>query len=288
MPAPSRSPSPPYTRQEEWRAAIADLESVPDAMASRLTELRNRTAAVADHLSNGFLRSCLRARWYDVDKASKVVQHYLAFRSRHASWLLPCHAAASSKRSSKTGFNELLPSQDAAGHVVITQRMGLLETGRPGVIERHQRAGYYLLHSALQREGAQTRGLALLLDFGGFRWSAFRQISYSDIQRGVGMLQDAMPARLSVIYVLHPPTWLTALVSLLTPLLRKDTLQQKFVLLDDASKLHKYMAPSSLPAGVDGWGGTAPREWSATVDGWIAEEEAARASAGFDPAVLVQ
>ena len=264
-------------------------------------------------LGSAFLRSCLRAKRYDVDRTKKMLRNYLQFRRREK-WLVASPAgdcarpvcAAAIERELRSGVNTLLRDGDIHGHVVVTQRMGLIEASG-GSLESHQRAGYYLLHRALQREGAQTRGLALLLDFRGFGWSLFRQIGWHDIQRGMAMLQESFPARLAVIYVLHPPRWLSRLVTVLRPLLRRDSLQQKFVLLRDVAALHALIPRDRLPAGIDAalarddaphsaasqhashehdWGGTAPpHEWDALIDGWIAEE--AELGDLFDPAALV-
>ena len=67
---------------------------------------------------------------------------------------------------------------------------------------------------------------------------------------GMQMLQDCFPARLAVVYVLHPPTWLRRLMTILRPLLRRDTLQQKFVLLPSVSELHEHLPQAALPAEV--------------------------------------
>lgn len=48
----------------------------------------------------------------------------------------------------------------------------------------------------MQREGAQTRGLALLLDFRGFGMRLLSAMRPADVKRGVLMLQDCFPARL--------------------------------------------------------------------------------------------
>ena len=185
---------------------------------------------------------------------------------------------------------------------------GSSEEGYGGVdgapnVESLQRAGYYLVHRTLQLEAAQTRGVALLLDFGQIRWSTFRRIGYADVRRGVRMLQDCFPLRLAVIYVLHPPSWISAVLSLLAPFLKRDSFQQKLFLLssvagDEPTSLHAHIPPTALPAGVADWEGSLPLDWDATVDAWMAEEAArergetssegmAPAAASFDPADLL-
>ena len=71
----------------------------------------------------------------------------------------------------------------------------------------------------------------------------------------------------------------------LQPFLRRDSLNQKFVLVHDAPALHTHIPSDALPAGYAEWGGTAREfDWEGTVDGWMEEE---RSVDGFDPAALV-
>lgn len=138
-------------------------------------------------------------------------------------------------------------------------------------IGRYQCAGFYLLHRALQQPTAQTHGAALLLDFGGFSFtSMLAHIGPSDLRRGVAMMQDSAPAHLNVIYLLHPPKWLARLLAMLRPLLRKDSLKQKFVLLERVEALFEHIPAASLPEQL---GGTLQYDWPAQLEAWEREEE---------------
>lgn len=266
---------------DAWRGAVASAEA-SGAAAEAIERLRRATASDEPALvSDGFLRCVLRAKGYDLKKATKLFKNYVGFR-RRTKWHADLVNAAAVEPELRSGFNSILPACDVHGHVVVTQQMDLLRSSSSSV-EAHQRAGYYLLHRALGRDGAQTRGLALLLDFGGFSWQLMRAMHLADLRRGVNMLQDCCPARLSLIYILHPPSFLVGLVNMLRPLLGRETLQQKFVLCADQAALHEHIPPSRIPAGGP-WGGTAPADWGATVDRWVAAE--ARVD-GFDPASLV-
>ena len=102
------------------------------------------------------------------------------------------------------------------------------------------------------------------------------------------MLQDCFPARLAVIYVLHEPWWLPSLVLLLRPLLRKDTLSQKFVLCGAryGEFLHEELPPDHLP---HGWaGGTRDMDWQAQVEAWAAEEARMEGGRLADPVALLE
>ena len=271
------------TPPSDWRTLVASAEEADGAATEKLATLHAALASMPNAsphllLDVNFLRCCLRAKAYDVAKAKQLAINYFTFRKRVA-WADDASPtsrpvrASSVERELRTGFNLLLPGRDAYGHVVLTQRMELLSSTAGGpTVESQQRAGYYLLHRVLQRTVAQTAGIALVLDFRGFSWRAFARIGLGDMQRGVAMLQDCFPARLGVIYVLHPPTWLRNVVALLRPFLRSDSLQQKFVLCADAEALHEHVPAAMLPAGVEKWDGTASFDWDGLVDGWIAQE----------------
>ena len=121
------------------------------------------------------------------------------------------------------------------------------------------------------------------------------------------MLQDCYPARLQVIYILHQPGWLKALVTLLRPFLDRPSLQQKFVLLGaDYARLHTHIPASALPERL-AVGGTLSGDafdWEAQVEQWISEEASRVKPSGaaggggdegvvdldddFDPIVLIE
>jgi len=223
----------------------------------------------------GFLRSALRAKKYQLDKAFNITAHYTDFV--HQIGWLDNDKMPNAKRSSpelKTCFNMLLPQPDIHGNVVLTQQLALLDLNLAGAsLESYQKAGYYLLHRALQRREAQLGGIALLLDFRGFGWSLFRKVGFSDFRRGVSMLQDCFPSRLSVIYILHEPRWLGTLVRIIRPLLSNDSLQQKFVLMgSDYSKLYEHIPPEQLPTTMD-VGGKLDVKWDEQVNEWVEEEK---------------
>ena len=291
------SPTAVLTRLQSWQQVVAAAEAGP-AGSSRCVLLQAALQTAADSgglacflLDAGYLKMFLRAKAYDVKKAEQCALNYWAFRKR-VGWADDTNPASRSvcaravESELRSGFNLLLDGVDVNGYVLLTQRMALLQTASASTIESQQRAGYYLLHRALSRPAASLQGLAMVLDFRGFRWSTFARVGTSDVQRGVAMLQDCFPAKLEVIYVLHPPGWLQAVVALLRPFLRSDSLKQKFVLCANTAALHAHIPPHVLPAAGGEWGGTAHLDWDGQVNEWIGEES--RAGAGrFEPATLL-
>lgn len=301
------APEPPWTRLVREYETTRSFKMMGAIRAAR-DHLDGREAAetcgdTQEHptLSSDFVRACLRAKMYDVRKAVDLVHSYQRFR-RKSGWHTASGeknvTAAATSSTLLSGFNLVLPSADVNGHVVLTQQMGLIfgdssSSEGGGSLEAAQRAGFYLLHRALERQSAQTRGLALLLDFRGFGLDKLRKIRWSDLRRGVSMLQDSIPAKLECIYIVHQPRWIVYLVTLLRPLLRRQTLQQKFVLLgDDYARLHEYFedGAAALPVQLD-VGGTLQgfeEAWKHQVAEWAAEEEMLQRKQGaFDPASLI-
>ena len=264
----------------EWRAVVQQAESSDASMQAlhtlqNILELRRAPPPYGEAWSPGFLRACLRAKMYDVHKAFDLCLTYVGFRKK-ARW----HTGDATEKGRVTaaapdvaaglnsGLNMLLPHPDVHGHIVLSQQMSKLGTEES--LESLQRAGFYLLHRALERPGAQTKGLALLLDFREFSFAVLRRVRISDIRwaharrihvhtfatllssrlptwlpppldatpsislrairRGVIMLQDCFPAKLATIYVVHQPWWIVSLVAILRPFLRSSSLQQKFKL----------------------------------------------------------
>ena len=155
---------------------------------------------------------------------------------------------------------------------MLTQSMRRLDFAN-GSLENHQRAGYYLLHRALQRPGAQTCGIALLIDFRGFSLRVLSHIGKADVARGVAMLQDCFPARLAVLYIVHEPRWISAVFALLRPFLRADTLSQKIVLVGSKySRLCEHFPSDAVPEALAA-GDPNNEAWRALIEAWIAEED---------------
>lgn len=138
------------------------------------------------------LLACLRAKKYDAHKAASLLASYNGFRLK-CGWTPSTMTATSLQTELASGLNLLLPQRDAHGHWVITQQMARL-LGTTSPIETMQRSGFYLMHRALQRSEAQTHGLALLVDFAGFSFSALlRRIRLADIRRGMTMVRARRP-----------------------------------------------------------------------------------------------
>tara|TARA_B110001452_G_scaffold201536_1_gene171620 strand:- start:741 stop:1811 length:1071 start_codon:yes stop_codon:yes gene_type:complete len=257
-----------------------------DPLASDERELHDAIAALNAEPGRGslvpstpgFVRACLRAKKHNVDKAFLLARNYEDFRQR-VGWTPGSVTAAALHDELGSAFNLLLPHPDAEGHVVLTQSMRKMASLQS--LERMQRAGYYLLHRALERAGAQERGLALLLDFDGFSFRHLRAVGTADIKRGVTMLQDCFPGKLAVIYTLHEPRWLLLVVQLLRPLLSRESMQKKFLLCGTGgARLHAHVPAATLPASLVGLGGTLELDWDAQLRQW--EEEEARLPAGWD------
>jgi len=248
--------------------APIENESAPE-LAADIAHLRsllrdNLPPEFAPHLLNAvFLERCLRSKKLCRDKAEAVVRNYATFR-RLQGWNTV--SAAGVLREARTGFNTLLLCTDVGGRVVVTQRMARLdlrrrdpETGkRTTSIEVYQRMAYYLLHRALRRADPHA-GMALLIDFRGFSWSQMTRMRLSDFRRGIAMVEDSFPAHLDCIYVLHPPDWISRLLLLLRPLLRRSSLSKKLVVLHREEDLFGHI-PSVAVEPLQEAGGPAPRE----------------------------
>lgn len=274
---------PPTAKAAAWRSALRSCEADGRATAAA-AELATLLAAEAPHAPSaaGFARCCLRAKQYDARKALRLAADYARFRARPGWSAL---SAGATEAELRTGMTMLLPEPDAYGQTVLTQRMASFDLSLAGTsAERYQRAGFYVAHRALQRPGTQLCGVALLLDFRGFRWSHMRALQVADFRRGASMLQDCCPARLVAVYVVHQPAWLGALVALLKPFLARGSLEGKLHLLGsdlDALRTHAPRLPETL-----GLGGTAAAfDWQAVVDGWAAEEAA---RPGLDALALLE
>ena len=281
-----------------WQRDASALEAAPEELARRVDQMRtlleqkerHETAFLndlSDEEQSALLLCFLRAKGYDPAKSVARLLQYARFVRRDAGWIpgsASAACAATLQEELRSGVHMLLPQHDRLGHVVLSYSMAEIDlsaiASRAGPsIESYQRAGFYLLHRALQRPGAQTKGLAIVIDFGGFSFgSLLRHIRMSDLRRGVAMLQDCAPAHLNMIYLVNQPRWLGRLVGMLTPFLKKRSLSQKFQLLGtDRQLLHAALAPEGLPTTL---GGDLDYKWADQCALWEAEEALACGEGG--------
>jgi len=261
--------------------APIERESAPE-LAADIAHLRSLLTddlppEFAPHLLGAvFLERSLQSKKLCRDKAEAVVRNYAIF-CQLQDWNTV--NAAGVLREARTGFNTLLPCTDVGGRVVLTQRMAWLdlrrrdpETGKSTTsIEAYQRMAYYLLHRALRRADPHA-GMALLIDFCGFSGSQVTRMRLSDFRRGIAMVEDSFPAHLDCIYVLHPPAWISRLLLLLRPLLRRSSLSKKLVVLHREEDLFEHISAARLPAEFGGELQAEP--WDETLDRWVQQERA--------------
>ena len=272
-----------------WREAV-DRAEVSDSGTATLKSLQ--AAAAREQMPSacrtpGFLRACLRAKMYNLQKARRLLANYYTLRNASGWETL---SVRSTEESLRSGFNLLLPSADEHGCAVVTQSLSKLQAacGPDKSLEGLQKAGFYLLHRALERPEAQRNGIAIVLDFRGFSLMMLRKVKIADFRRGIFMLQDCLPAKLAAIYILHQPKWLNVLIALLTPLVRMpDILTSKFFLCgNDYAALHTHIPAAALPTQLQ-VGGTLEYDWDAVVDLWLSQEDVGNGNTKFDAASLI-
>ena len=155
------SGSGPLRAKLEWQLINERVEGDHAEAKRRMDGLRLRLAPDTLPLAlldKGFLRSCMRAKKQDPDKAATLVKGYEGFRQK-TGWLPGTISAANLRQELRTSFNMLLPYPDCYGHTVVTQTMGLLDLSlHETSMERYQQVGYYLMHRALQDPQSQLNG----------------------------------------------------------------------------------------------------------------------------------
>lgn len=256
-----------------WRQILQNVEESGDETINiKIRQLRSLLGSAqvpSGLLEDGFLKACLRAKKYNPPKAAELLLAYEGCRTT-CGWVRSSPSAAALQPEIASGFNTLLPYPDVYGHTVVTQTMQRMDLSIPGAsVERYQKIGYYLLHRALRQETAQVKGIALLIDFGGFSFSKFiRRIRLSDLRRGIHMMQDCAPAHLECIYLANTPVWIGRLLSMIRSFLRKDTLNKKLIFLDKDG-LRPHFDRQQLPVEL---GGQLDVGWSGQLQEWLSEE----------------
>jgi hypothetical protein len=101
------------------------------------------------------------------------------------------------------GFVRLIPAQDPVGRAILfldpsVQNKSLYER------ESMARSFWYVIHAALETEGAQQKGVVLMV------YPKHAQLSQMDralAKLNIDSLKGCLPIRLSAMHLCHPPTF---------------------------------------------------------------------------------
>ncbi|KAJ6852252.1 random slug protein 5-like [Iris pallida] len=171
---------------------------------------------------NACLRRYLEARNWNVDKAKKMLEETLKWRSTYKPEEIRWHEVAS---EGETGKVYRANFQDLKGRTVLVLRPGKQNTSSQDNQLRHF---VYLIENAIFNLPEDQEQMAWLIDFSG--WSLNLSVPMKTARETINILQNHYPERLAVAFLYNPPRIFEAFWKIIKYFLDPKTFQKvKFV-----------------------------------------------------------
>ncbi|KAM3964719.1 clavesin-1 isoform 1-T2 [Aphomia sociella] len=242
------SPETRTVAEEELRETPERMREAIERLRELLKENDDLYYGDDDEFLTIFLRPC---KWYP-ESALALMRRVAEFRREHASLLdglIPEHE--------KEAFTEhkianVLKGRDHKGRRVLLVNCGGVWDTKKVSADQIFRL-FYLIHVASMLEPeSQVRGCVVLMDYKDMGMAQVRAMSPSFSKRLLMFIQDAMPFRLKEIHFVNQPYVFNLVWTLFKPFIREKLKDRIYFHGSKMSSLHKYMAPSHLPADYGG------------------------------------
>ncbi|OMO56907.1 hypothetical protein CCACVL1_26183 [Corchorus capsularis] len=233
------------------RHAQKDDSEQRDAKISELrTAIGPLSGRSAKYCSDACLRRYLEARNWNVDKAKKMLEETLKWRSTYKPEEIRWHEVA---HEGETGKVSRANFHDRQGRTVLIMRPGMQNTSSSEGNIRHL---VYLLENGIMNLCEGQEQMSWLIDFTGF--SLNTNISVRVARDIIYILQSHYPERLAIAFLYNPPRIFEAFYKAVKYFLDPKTAQKvKFVYpknKDSVELMKSYFDVENLPGEFGGKG----------------------------------
>ncbi|XP_020211271.1 phosphatidylinositol transfer protein 3 [Cajanus cajan] len=200
------------------------------------------------YCSDACLRRYLEARNWNVDKAKKMLEDTLKWRSNYKPEEIRWPEVA---MEGETGKLYRASFHDRQGRTVLILRPGMQNTAS---MENQMRHLVYLLENAMLNLPPGQEQMAWLIDFTG--WSLTNNVPLKSARETINILQNHYPERLAIAFLYNPPRVFEAFWKIVKYFLDSKTFQKvKFVYpknKDSVELMKSYFDEENLPKELGG------------------------------------
>ncbi|KAF6136257.1 hypothetical protein GIB67_042742 [Kingdonia uniflora] len=210
-----------------WRKLhSSNQEHDSDQKNAKVNELKAAIGHLSgrslQYCSNACLRRYLEARSWNVDKAKKMLEETIKWRSTYKPEEIRWNEVAN---EGETGKIYRADFHDRYGRTVLIMRPGMQNTSGADNQIRHL---VYLIENAILNLSEGQEQMSWLIDFTG--WSFSTKISIKTSRDTTNILQNHYPERLAVAFLYNPPKMFEAFWKVTKYFLDPNTFQKvKFV-----------------------------------------------------------
>ncbi|XP_055821551.1 uncharacterized protein LOC129890059 isoform X1 [Solanum dulcamara] len=200
------------------------------------------------YCSDTCLRRYLEARNWNVDKAKKMLEESLKWRSTFKPEEIRWHEVAI---EGETGKAYRANFRDHDGRTVLILRPGMQNTT---ALDNQMRHLVYLIENAILNLPQDQEQMSWLIDFTG--WSLTNNVPIKSARETVNILQNHYPERLAIAFLYNPPRIFEAFWKIVKYFLDPKTMQKvKFVYpknKESVELMKSYFDMDNLPIELGG------------------------------------
>lgn len=248
---------------ETLEKARKELNEDPETREEAVAELRAKIEEVeGSHEFEGvtfarkdgkFLLRFLRAKKFDVERATRLYCNYYLYRHQHAELFTDFHPRAleHTLKSGVLGMTKLRRKDGAAVIQVYPSRWD------PEVIpfDDYFRTVLLLLHKLIEDEENQIHGVSILNNLEGIPfYTVFKLSQTRYVQKGmfIRLLQDAFPCRFKGIHLVNQPWYISLVLTIARPFMKQKLKDRIFIHGSDYATLFDHFDTEHLPRSLGG------------------------------------
>lgn len=237
------------------RIAEEELGETTQKRLEALQKLKQLLSDEPDLNANkdtAFLLRFLRVRKYNIDLAQQTIRNYYRNRAAGASLyhdFLPSKTPPHARK-----LVMALPNTDVHGRPVFICRPGAWIPSEADFVDT-QRAALICLEHLASDPAAQTLGITLIADYGGFTPDKMFYSNIGVLRRAVEYIQDCMPIRMKKVHFVKQSYAFDLLFALIRPFIKAKMAERFHFHGANFEKLLEEISPQALP---EEYGGEAP------------------------------
>ncbi|XP_063698368.1 alpha-tocopherol transfer protein-like [Culicoides brevitarsis] len=204
-------------------------------------------------MDDEYLKKFLRARFWKVENAYKLIVRYYQFRAQNKNFYQGVHPT----KLRSTGDEEIVsvaPYRDQNGRRLIVYKIGNWRPSKLPVLDLF-RATLLIMEVGSLEPANQVLGAVGIFDLEGLAMHHAWQMTPSYAQKIIQLLVTHMPIRVNAIHFINQGWVFDTVWQLFKPFLNERMREKVFMHGSDLKSLHKHVDPSRLPMR---YGGTQP------------------------------
>ncbi|XP_059619252.1 alpha-tocopherol transfer protein-like [Phlebotomus argentipes] len=227
-----------YRQGEDSDKVCTYLQEFRDLIYEKGTCTPHRT-------DDEYLLRFLRARFFRVDNAYKLLCRYYAFREQHTE-LYSSVRPMTLRPIGEDDIVSVTPYRDQNGRRLMFYKVG---NWKPSKIPLDDlfRATLIILEIGAMEPQTQVVGGVGVFDLEGLTLNHCWHMSPSVAQKMIALMVTCMPVRTTSIHIVNQSWAFDAVFQVFKPFLNENMKEKIFIHGNDMSSLHKHILPAHLP-----------------------------------------